>query len=75
VASRLNAEPHSYLREGQRVKVSDGPLRGAEGLLVQKKGTLHFVISITMLQRSVSVEINRDSITTGSPIESTDQAQ
>lgn len=51
--------PHPYLRAGQRVKVMHGPLRNAEGFLVQsepRSGLL--VLSVDILQRSVAVQID-----------------
>lgn len=55
--SGLPAEPCAYLREGQRVRVTYGPLEGLEQILVKKKNQCRVVISVTMLQRSISVEI------------------
>jgi transcription antitermination factor NusG len=57
--ARLPALPHPYLREGQRVRISQGPLAGVEGLLLRinpNKGFL--VVSINLLQRSVAVEVD-----------------
>jgi hypothetical protein len=45
------------------VRVNCGSLEGLEGVLVKKKSTWRMVVSITMLQRSVAVEIDRDWIT------------
>ena len=56
--------PHPYLREGQRVRVAQGPLRGIEGILIQSKpakGLL--IVSIDLLQRSVTVEIDCSAVT------------
>jgi transcription antitermination factor NusG len=50
---------HPYLREGQRVRINDGPLTGVEGILVQSKpnkGLL--VLSIELLRRSIAVEVD-----------------
>jgi transcription termination/antitermination protein NusG len=55
----LRLFPHPYLREGQRVRITDGPLTGVQGLLVRAnpdKGLL--VLSITLLQRSVAVSVD-----------------
>jgi transcriptional antiterminator NusG len=60
--SGLPAEPCAYLREGQRVRVTHGSLDGVEGILVKKKNQLRMVISVTMLQRSISVEIDGDRL-------------
>lgn len=58
--SGLATEPCPYLREGQRVRVNRGALGGLEGILINKKTQWRMVISLTMLQRSVSVEIDRE---------------
>lgn len=55
--------PHPYLREGQRVRITDGALAGTEGLFVRSRpnrGLL--VISIALLQRSVAVEIQSSAV-------------
>jgi transcription antitermination factor NusG len=51
-----------YLREGHRVRVIEGPLRGVEGILVQVRETSQIVLSINLLQRSVAVQFERDSV-------------
>jgi len=59
VATRLNVVSHPYLQEGQRVRITDGPLKDVEGLLIQnkeKKGLL--VVSVELLRRSVAVQID-----------------
>jgi len=58
--SGLAAEPCPFLHEGQRIRVNQGSLEGLEGLLLKKKSEWRMVVSITMLQRSVSVEIDRE---------------
>lgn len=55
----IPAIPHPYLREGQRVRITRGPLAEVEGILLRinpDKGLL--VVSIELLQRSVAVEID-----------------
>ena len=54
----LRAEPHKYLKAGQRVRVRSGPLCGLEGLLARKKNRTRFVISFEPIMRSVAVEID-----------------
>jgi transcription antitermination factor NusG len=60
--SGLPAEPCAYLREGQRVQVKGGSLDGVEGILVKKKNQYRMIVSVTMLQRSISVEIDGDRL-------------
>jgi transcription antitermination factor NusG len=63
VNSGLSYEPCSFLSLGQRVRIERGPLCGLEGLVVQAKNNWRFIISVHLLQRSVSVEIDRDCVT------------
>ena len=58
--SGLAAEPAPFLREGQRVRIKHGALTGVEGILLKKKTEWRMVVSVTMLQRSISVEVDRE---------------
>jgi DNA-binding response OmpR family regulator len=53
-----HAEPHPYLKCGQRVRVKRGSLEGIEGILVRKKNLYRLVLSVELLARSVAVEID-----------------
>lgn len=55
--SGLQAEPRSYLNIGAKVRIEIGPLAGLEGILQKIKGASQLIISVTLLQRSVSVAI------------------
>jgi transcription antitermination factor NusG len=52
-----------FLRQGDRVRVDDGPLRNVEGILLRAGDTDQVVVSITLLQRSIAVEVDRTWIT------------
>ena len=55
--------PFPYLKEGQLVRVVDGPLKDCQGLLLKiKEGKEKMIISIDLLKRSVSVEIEGASV-------------
>jgi transcription antitermination factor NusG len=58
--SRLDAEPCAFLPIGQRVMMQDGPLAGVEGILQQYKNKHQLILSVTLLQRSVAVEVRSD---------------
>ena len=61
--SNLQAHPHPYLKEGQRVRIVRGALAEVEGILVRsdpEKGLL--VLSVDLLQRSVAVQIDSTSV-------------
>jgi transcription antitermination factor NusG len=59
IAARLPASPCPYLRTGQAISIDQGPLSGLSGLLLETKGKSRLVVSITLLQRSVSVEVDQ----------------
>ena len=62
VRSGLPSITWPFLRDGQRVRIEHGSLSGIEGQLVQIKNKFRIVVSIELLQRSVSVEIDRSWI-------------
>jgi transcription antitermination factor NusG len=59
VASDLYMQPWPFLQTGQRVYLEEGPLRGLSGVLAEIRKQQKLVVSITLLQRSVAVEIAR----------------
>jgi transcription antitermination factor NusG len=56
------AQPHPYLQEGRMVRVVHGPLSGAIGILVRKKSIHRIVLSLDLIMRSMSVEIDAADI-------------
>ena len=56
VSSHLPVLPHEYLRPGDVVRIAEGPLAGAEGNIVHTDRK-RLVVSITLLQRAVAVEV------------------
>jgi transcription antitermination factor NusG len=58
VASGIPNQPWPFLQVGEKVRIESGSLCGIEGILMDFKGTQRLVLSITLLQRSVSVEID-----------------
>jgi len=60
VKSPLMAEPHADLVRGEKVMMSDGPLKGLTGTLMEVRKGLRLVVSVELLRRSVLIEIDRD---------------
>lgn len=58
IENRLPYDPHPYIKEGMMVRVTRGPLAGAEGVLVEKKKHFRFVINVDLIQKSVAVDID-----------------
>jgi transcription antitermination factor NusG len=63
VASGVPNQPCSFVEIGDRVRIESGPLRGLEGILAESRGRHKFVLSVSLLQRSVAVEIDSLSVT------------
>lgn len=57
-----SVEPCPFLKSGDRVRVKSGPLAGLEGILVRKRNIFRFVISVEMLGKSASVEIDSTAV-------------
>ncbi len=57
-AATLCAEPHPYLKLGQRVRVKAGPFEGLEGILKSKNGDTRIVITIDLIMRSIVLDID-----------------
>jgi transcription antitermination factor NusG len=55
-------QPHPYLKEGRRVRITNGPMTGAEGIFVRRKHRHRLVISVSAIQRSVAVEIGEAEV-------------
>jgi transcription antitermination factor NusG len=57
-ASHLPVGECSYTHAGDEVELLGGPLRGVTGRVVREAGTARLVVSVSLLQRSVYVEID-----------------
>jgi transcription antitermination factor NusG len=55
-------ESHPYLAAGRRVRIVDGPFSGVEGIVVRRKDKLRVVLSISLIQRSVAIEVAEGDI-------------
>ena len=58
VESGFGVSPHPFLQVGHRVRIEGGSLSGLEGLITDvRRGNL-LILSVSLLQRSVAVEID-----------------
>jgi transcription antitermination factor NusG len=62
VQSELPLGPWPYLKAGQRVRIEKGVLAGMEGTLARESAGWRVVVSVSALQRSIAVEVDRDMI-------------
>jgi transcription antitermination factor NusG len=58
LSSGLPSQPWPYMQIGERVRVNYGSLSNLEGILVNFKGSNRVILSVTLLQRSVAMEID-----------------
>jgi transcription antitermination factor NusG len=63
IQSKLQASPCPFLRVGQTVLINKGPLAGIEGILTEFRNNYRIVVSVPMLQRSVSADIDSAWVT------------
>lgn len=60
IRSGLHMQPWPQLVVGSRVVIEMGPLKGLEGVAMDIKKKYRLFVSVPLLQRSVSVEIDRE---------------
>lgn len=63
VESTVPLFPRAFLHVGQKILVNRGPLAGVEGILEQFEKGCRVVVSVTLLQRSVSAEVDAECVT------------
>jgi transcription antitermination factor NusG len=63
----ISTMPWPYLQVGHVARIEEGPLRGMTGIIVRIKSGLKLVLSVSLLQRSVAVEIDRSWVSSVHP--------
>jgi transcription antitermination factor NusG len=58
LAQNVTSSPYPFIKVGQRVRIRGGCLDGVEGILVAEKSNRRLVVSVELIQRSVSVQID-----------------
>jgi transcription antitermination factor NusG len=62
VSSGAAVLPWPRLEPGDKVRVEEGPLRDTVGVLLKYKNSHRLIVGVTLLQRSVAVEIDRNCV-------------
>jgi transcription antitermination factor NusG len=62
LSSAKGVKPHPYLNVGKPVRVRSGPFAGMNGILVRRKQQYRLVLSIDLIMRSLSVEIDEAEV-------------
>jgi transcription antitermination factor NusG len=58
VSSGQGAAPWPYIEMGSNVRLHAGPLAGIEGIVLASKGKQRLIISVTLLRRSIAIEVD-----------------
>jgi len=58
--SGVALQPWPFLSVGLKVYIEGGPLRGLEGIITNTDKVCRLIVSVSLLQRSVAVEIDRE---------------
>ena len=58
IKADLPLQPFPFLQVGQRVRIEEGVLAGVAGIVIRFKQSLRLILSVTLLQRSVLLEID-----------------
>jgi transcription antitermination factor NusG len=62
VTSQVRVDPYPYLKPGQQVSITRGPLRGVEGTIIRKANRCLLVVSVNLLGRSVAAEVSAEDV-------------
>lgn len=62
IAAQVPIRPYPYVEIGQRVRIEEGVLAGVVGVIIKLKQNLRLVLSVTLLQRSVLLEVDQDQV-------------
>lgn len=62
IESRLPYDPYPYYNEGKMVMVVNGPLQGVVGRILQKRTSNKLILSVDLIKRSVSVEVQAEDV-------------
>ncbi len=62
VAAKARMMPTPFLKTGQRGRVVRGPLKGIEGIVADGSESVRLVLSVSLLQRSLLVEVDADCV-------------
>jgi transcription termination/antitermination protein NusG len=58
IQSDLNVAPEECFYAGQEVSIACGPLEGLHGTLILRKPNYRLLVSVSLLQRAVSAEVD-----------------
>lgn len=61
-ATGAEPELRPMVEEGQRVRVTDGPFRGVEGVVVERRGRRRVLVGLTAIRQGMEVDVAVDTV-------------
>lgn len=58
ISAGVPITPEERLEAGSLVRVVSGPLRGQEGVVIERRGRRRLLVSVQMLQRGASADLD-----------------
>lgn len=62
VESKEAIDPYPYLKEGEKVRIKNGPLAGVEGILIERIDQHILVLSVDILRQGVALKIEASEV-------------
>jgi len=62
ISSNLSYDPYKYFIKGKEVIVVKGPLEGAKGKIIERRGNYRLILAVDLIQSAVSVEVDIDDV-------------
>jgi transcriptional antiterminator RfaH len=59
---RQRVEPYRDLVIGEKVRIKSGSMQGVQGILVRKKASLRFVLTLELINQHAAVEVSADEL-------------
>jgi transcription antitermination factor NusG len=63
----VSTMPWPYMQVGTLARLADGPLRGLSGFMIKIKSGLKLILSVSLLHRSVAVEVESSWLSCANP--------
>jgi len=60
--AREHLSPCDFFSEGQRVRITYGPLKGIEGIIERKNGSCRLVLTVSAIAQSYAVNIDAEMV-------------
>jgi transcription antitermination factor NusG len=58
----LSAKPHPFLTTGEKARIARGPLQGMTGVVIRQKSGLRLILSLDLIMKSISLEIDASDL-------------